>query len=76
MVFDKVRKLIAEQFGISESSITLDSDIVKDFDADSLDIVDLVMRLEEEWDLIVDDDDVVQLNTVRKVVDYIESHTN
>lgn len=75
MVFDKVKALIAEQLDIDESKITIDTDIVKDLNADSLDIVEMLMKIEDEYGLVVADEDVVNLKTIRGVVDYIEKNT-
>lgn len=75
MIFDKVKALIAEQLGIDESIITRETDIMKDLGADSLDVVEMLMTVEEEWGLVVTDEDVPGLKTVGDVVDYIEKNT-
>ncbi len=74
MIFEKVKQLVAEQMGIDESKITLESDIIKDLGADSLDIVEMLMKVEEEWDIVVDDADVEGLKTIQGVVAYIEKN--
>ncbi len=74
MIFEKIKQLIAEQMGIDESKITMNSDIVKDLGADSLDIVEMLMKVEAEWDIVVDDADVEGLKTIEGVVNYIEKH--
>ncbi len=74
MVLDRVKQLIAEQMDIDESKLSPNSDIIKDLGADSLDIVEMLMNLEEEWGLVIDDEDVPKLHTIKDVVDYIESH--
>lgn len=74
MVLERVKQLIAEQMDVDESKLTPDSDIIKDLGADSLDIVEMLMNLEEEWGLVIDDEDVPKLHTIGDVVAYIESH--
>lgn len=72
MVFEKVKKILSEQLEIEEDKITIDSDLVEDLKADSLDIVELIMDLEQEFDLEIPDEDLPKVNTVRDVVEYIE----
>lgn len=74
MVLEKVRQLIAEQMNIDVSKVQPDTNIVTDLNADSLDIVEMLMLVEEEWGIVVDDDDMRKFSTVQSVVDYIESH--
>lgn len=74
-VFERVRDLLAEQLDIDPSTITMDSDIMEDFDADSLDIVDMVMTLEDEFEVEVPDEAVENLHTVGDVVRFIEENT-
>lgn len=74
MIFDKVRALLADQLEISLSDISMDTHILEDLGADSLDIVELVMRLEEEYNILVTDERANSLYTVRQVVDFIEAH--
>ena len=72
MVFEKVREIICDQLEIDEGKVTMDTDIVNDLDADSLDIVDLVMSLEDEYGLEMPDEEVEKIKTVGDVVRYIE----
>lgn len=74
MVFDKVKKIIADQLGIDENTITLDSLFVDDLGADSLDVVELIMALEEEFDIEIPDEAAEKASKVGDVVDYISSH--
>lgn len=71
-VFDKVKELLAEQLDVDAESITMESSISDDLGADSLDLVDLVMELENEFDTEIPDEDVQNIKTVGDVVNYIE----
>jgi acyl carrier protein len=72
--FEKIRALLAEQLDIDPAKITMDSDIMGDFEADSLDIVDMVMTLEDEFGIEVPDDAIENLRTVGDVVKFVDSH--
>ena len=71
-VYDKVVALLSEQLGIDKSRITHDSDIVKDLGADSLDVVQMLMSMEEEYGITVSEDDAANLKTVRDIVNILE----
>ena len=73
-VFEKVKAIIVEQLGVTESSVTLDASFIDDLGADSLDIVELVMALEEEFDMEIPDGDAEKVVTVGDVVDYIKEN--
>ena len=73
-VFERVKKIIIEQLGVTESTVTLEASFVDDLGADSLDIVELVMALEEEFDIEIPDSDAEKVVSVRDVVDYIKEH--
>ena len=75
MVFERIREIICEQLDLEEDSITMDSDIMADFEADSLDLVDLVMSLEDEFNMEVPDDQIENFRTVGDVVRYIEENS-
>ena len=75
MVFEKVRAIIADQLDIDEDDITLSSDIQSDFGADSLDIVDMIMSLEDEFEIELPDEEVENMKTVGDVVRFIEDNT-
>ena len=75
MVFERIREIICEQLDLEEDSITMDSDIMEDFEADSLDVVDLVMSLEDEFSMEVPDDQIENFRTVGDVVRYIEENS-
>ena len=72
--FEKIRALLAEQLDVDPAKITMDSDIMSDFEADSLDIVDMVMTLEDEFGIEVPDDAIESLRTVGDVVNFVDSH--
>ena len=74
MVLEKIKEMLENQLGIDKSKITMDSDIVKDIGADSLDIFELLMDAESEWGITIDDEVVKDFHTVGDVVRYIESH--
>ena len=73
-IFERVRTMLAEQLEIDEDRITMDSNIMEDFDADSLDVVDMVMSLEDEFGIEVPDDAIESLRTVGDVVNFVDSH--
>lgn len=72
-MFEKVQEVIVEELGVDQEAVTPDASIIDDLDADSLDVVELVMALEETFDIKVEDDKVQSLRTVSDVVDYIDS---
>ena len=74
-IFEKIRDLLAEQLDIPADSITPESDIIDDLEADSLTVLDMVMTLEDEFDIEIPDEDVEKLRTVGSVVSYVEDHT-
>ena len=74
-IFEKIRDLLAEQLDVPADSITPESDIIDDLEADSLTVLDMVMTLEDEFDIEIPDEDVEKLRTVGSVVSYVEDHT-
>jgi acyl carrier protein len=76
MVFEKIRKMISDQFGIDEDDIDMDTSFKDDLNADSLDLVELVMAIEDEFDLQVADEDVENIKTVGDAVNYINEILN
>ncbi|NLW79740.1 MAG: acyl carrier protein [Ruminococcaceae bacterium] len=75
MVFERIRQILSEQLDLDEDKITMESDIVEDLEADSLDVVDLVMTIEDEYGLEVPDDQIENFRAVGDVVRYIEENT-
>ena len=73
-VEQKVKEIICEQLGESEEEVTPQASFIEDLGADSLDIVELVMALEEEYDMEISDEEAEKIRTVQDVVTYIESH--
>ncbi|MBQ1361828.1 MAG: acyl carrier protein [Oscillospiraceae bacterium] len=73
MYFDKVREALAKQFELDPESITLDTNLIDDLGADSLDVVELIMSLEDEFGVTISDEDAAQLYTVGRIVDYLEN---
>ena len=74
MVLNKVKSLIANQLGISEDKVKEDSKLVEDLGADSLDTVEMLMTLEEEFGIAIPDEEAMQLTTVNSVVELIKKH--
>ena len=73
-VLEKVKGIIVEQLGVAENAVTMEASFIDDLGADSLDIVELVMALEEEFDIEIPDSDVEKVVTVGDVVYYIKEH--
>ena len=72
MIFENVRDALAQQFEIDPETITMDTSLVDDLGADSLDVVELIMSLEDMFCISISDDDAAQLDTVRRIVEYLE----
>ena len=72
MVFETVRDALAKQFEIEPETITIDTNLVDDLGADSLDVVELIMSLEDIFGIAISDEDASQLFTVRRIVEYLE----
>ncbi|MBI6545966.1 MAG: acyl carrier protein [Cyanobacteria bacterium NC_groundwater_1444_Ag_S-0.65um_54_12] len=70
----KLKKLVVEQLGVSAEEVTTDANFQEDLGADSLDTVELVMALEEEFEVEIPDEDAEKLTTVSKVLEYIKAH--
>ncbi len=74
MTFEKLQEIIAAQFDKEPDDITMDTDVQEDFGADSLDIVDLLMTIEDEFDIAIPDEEVTEMKTVSDLVKYIENN--
>ena len=71
--FDKVKAIVVEQLGVDEAEVTIDSTFLDDLGADSLDIVELIMAFEEEFNVEIPDDVAEKIKTVKDTVEYIDS---
>lgn len=71
-MFEKVKSVLAQQFERDPESITMDTNLIDDLGADSLDVVELIMSLEDEFGIAISDNDAAQLYTVGRIVDYLE----
>ena len=75
MILDRVKKVIADQLGLDAKEITMESSFVDDLGADSLDIVELIMALEEDFDIEIPDEDAEKISSVGHIVEYIRTHS-
>ncbi len=73
-IFQKLKTIVVDQLGVNEENVTMEATFVDDLAADSLDIVELVMNIEEEFDLEIPDSDAEKIVTIGDVVKYIEEH--
>ena len=73
-MFEEIKTIVAENLGVEEDSITMESSFKDDLKADSLDLFEMVMALEENYGIEIQTDDLGQLETVADVIDYIQSH--
>lgn len=73
-IFEKVKEITVDQLGADEGDVTLEASFIDDLDADSLDIVELMMALEEEFDIEIPDEDAEKISTVGDAVEYIKEN--
>ena len=73
-IFERVKKIIVDRLGVDESEVTPEASFKDDLGADSLDVVELVMELEDEFELEISDEEAEKINTVGEVVEYIKAH--
>ena len=73
-VYPRLKKIIVDQLGVDESEVTPTASFVEDLNADSLDLVELIMSLEEEFKIQISDEDAEKITTVQEAQDYIEEH--
>jgi acyl carrier protein len=73
-IHDRLKKIIVDQLGVDESEVVSSASFVEDLNADSLDLVELIMSLEEEFKLQISDEDAEKITTVQEADDYIEEH--
>ena len=74
-VLDRVKRIVVDRLGVDEAEVTVDASFKEDLGADSLDVVELVMELEDEFDMEISDDEAEKISTVGEVVKYIQSNT-
>ena len=72
MIFEKIRDILAEQLGVEKDDITPETNIMKDLEADSLDVVEIIMAIEDEFEIEIPDEDAEQMQSVSGIVKYIE----
>lgn len=73
MTFDKIKGIIAEQLGVEEDAISMETNLMKDLEADSLDAVEIIMAIEDEFDIEIPDEDAEKFQTVADLVGYVEA---
>jgi len=74
MIFEKIKTFLSTQMNIDENLITLDATFIEDLNIDSLDLVELILTLEEEFSIVISEEDAEKLSTVGDVVNYVNSH--
>lgn len=73
MIFEKIKEILVEQLGVDENDITMEASFIDDLGADSLDIVELIMAMEEEFDIEIPEEDAEGISTVGAAVEYIKA---
>jgi acyl carrier protein len=73
---DRLKKIIAEQLSVSEDEVVPEASFIDDLNADSLDLVELIMSLEEEFSVKISDEDATKIQTVQDAMDYLQEHAN
>ena len=73
-IFEKVKEITVDQLGVSDDAVTMEASFIDDLEADSLDIVELMMALEEEFDIEIPDEDAEKITAVKDAVEYIKEH--
>ena len=76
MTFEKIRDIIVEQLSVDESMVTMDTNLMKDLEADSLDAVEIIMAIEEEFDIEIPDEDAEKFQLVGDLVKYVDDNLN
>ncbi len=76
MAFEKIREIIVEQLGVDESAVTMETQLMKDLEADSLDAVEIIMAIEDEFEIEVPDEDAEKFQNIGDIVRYVEENLN
>ncbi|MDD5987050.1 MAG: acyl carrier protein [Eubacteriales bacterium] len=76
MTFDKIRDIIAEQLGVEADDVKMDTHLMKDLEADSLDAVEIIMAIEDEYDIEIPDEEAEKFQKVSDIVNYVEEKSN
>ncbi len=74
MFFDKIKEIIVEQLNVDESTVTMETNLMKDLEADSLDAVEIIMAIEDEYDMEIPDEEAEKFQTVADLVNYVEEN--
>ena len=74
MFFDKIKEIIVEQLTVDESTVTMETNLMKDLEADSLDAVEIIMAIEDEYDMEIPDEEAEKFQTVADLVNYVEEN--
>ena len=72
MLFEKIKEILVEQLGVDEEDVTMEASFIDDLGADSLDIVELIMAMEEEFDIEISEEDAENISTVGSAIEYIK----
>jgi acyl carrier protein len=75
-VYERVRSIVAERLGVEEEKVTMDAEFIGDLNADSLDLVEVIMAMEQEFDLEIKDEEAENIRTVADAVNFIEEHSS
>ncbi|MBP3816020.1 MAG: acyl carrier protein [Firmicutes bacterium] len=75
MVFEKIKEIIMEQLSVDEAMVTMETNLMKDLEADSLDAVEIIMAIEEEYDIEIPDEEAEKFQLVGDLVKYVEEQT-
>ena len=75
MVLEKIKTILSRQFDVEEDTITTETNLAEDLNADSIDVVDLLMTIEDEFEVEIPDEEIENIRTVAALVEYIESHS-
>lgn len=76
MTFDKIKEIIVDQLGVEDEAVTMETHLMKDLEADSLDAVEIIMAIEEEFDIEVPDEEAEKFQVVGDIVKYVEEASN